>query len=148
MPILLYMLAALVAGAAVAYQPLINAVLARAIGSTTGAAAVSLCVAFLGGLALVGLTGAGDMSRATLAQVPWWVFFAGLIGTAFVAACVAIAPVIGGLLFFACVVAGQLGGAMLADHFGWFGTTVRPISALRLLGLAFVLGGALLVQRG
>ena len=54
----------------------------------------------------------------------------------------------GGLLFFACVVAGQLGGAMLADHFGWFGVVVRPISLVRLLGLALVLGGALLVQRG
>ena len=37
---------------------------------------------------------------------------------------------------------------MLADHFGWLGVAVRPISLVRLVGLALVLGGAVLVQRG
>jgi transporter family-2 protein len=94
------------------------------------------------------LTGTGEMSRATLSTVPWWVFLAGFVGTVFVAGGVVIAPVIGGLLFFACVIAGQLLGATLADHLGLFGLDVRPVSALRLLGIALVLGGALVAQRG
>lgn len=148
MPILPYMLSAVLLGALVAFQPLANAILARAIGSPYGAAAISIAVAGIGALAMIGVTGRGDIGRATLASVPWWVFCAGLVGTVFVAGGVVIAPVTGGLLFFACVVAGQLGGAMLADNFGWFGVVVRPISLVRLLGLALVLGGALLVQRG
>ena len=97
---------------------------------------------------MVALTGRGDISRATLASVPWWVYLAGFAGTLFVAGGVVIAPVTGALLFFICVVAGQLLGATLADHFGLFGLDLRPVSPARLIGLALVVGGAVLVQLG
>ena len=148
MAVLAYLSAAVLLGALVSVQPLMNAVLARALGSAYGAAAISIAVAFLGAVAMLAVTGRGDTSRAALASVPWWIYLAGLVGTVFVAGGVVIAPVTGALLFFACVVFGQLVGAMLADHVGAFGVAVRPISALRLLGLALVLAGAVLVQRG
>ena len=80
--------------------------------------------------------------------MPWWVYLAGFVGTIFVAGGVVIAPVTGALLFFACVIAGQLIGATLADHFGLFGVALRPVSPARLAGIALVLGGAILAQRG
>ena len=80
--------------------------------------------------------------------MPWWVYLAGFAGTLFVAGGVVIAPVTGALLFFICVVAGQLLGATLADHFGLFGLDLRPVSPARLIGLALVVGGAVLVQLG
>jgi transporter family-2 protein len=147
MGILVYMAAAAALGIVVAFQPLVNAILARAIGSAYGAAAVSILVALLGAIAMVGITGRGEMTRATLGSVPWWVYLAGFVGTVFVAGGVVIAPAIGALLFFACVIAGQLTGATLADHFGLFGLEVRPVSLGRLAGIALVLGGALLAQR-
>jgi len=143
-----YMVAAAVLGMLVAFQPLMNAVLARAIGSAYGAATISILVAALGAIVMALLTGTGEMSRATLSTVPWWVFLAGFVGTVFVAGGVVIAPVIGGLLFFACVIAGQLFGATLADHLGLFGLVTRPVSALRLLGIGLVVAGALVAQRG
>ena len=143
-----YLAAALVMGTLLSFQPLMNAVLARAIGSSWGAAAVSLVVAGLGGVAIAALAGRGDLSRATLATVPWWIFLAGLIGALFVAGGVVIAPVTGAQLFFATVIGGQLLGATLADHFGLFGLAVRPLSLERALGLALVIAGALLVRRG
>ncbi len=148
MPILVYLAAAAALGAIIAFQPLVNAILARAIGSPYGAAAISILVAALGAAAMVAVTGRGDISRATLASVPWWVYLAGFAGTLFVAGGVVIAPVTGALLFFICVVAGQLLGATLADHFGLFGLDLRPISPARLIGLALVVGGAVLVQLG
>ena len=148
MPIWIYLLAAGTLGVFVAWQPLMNAVLARATGSAIGASAISILVAFLGALVLLAVYGRGDMSRAALTSVPWWVYLAGLIGTAFVAGGVMIAPVTGALLFVLCVVAGQLFGATLADHFGAVGIQVRPISLERLAGLALVLAGVVLVQRG
>lgn len=148
MPIVIYLAVAMGLGAMLAMQPLINAILARAIGSSFGAAAISVIVAGLGGLVMAMLAGRGDTSRAALATVPWWVFLAGLIGTAFVAGALVIAPVTGALLFFVCVVAGQMLGATVADHFGLFGVLVRPISLARVAGLALVIGGAVLVQRG
>jgi transporter family-2 protein len=142
------MLAAILLGVVVTFQPLMNAILARAIGSPYGAAAISILVAALGAVVMVAFAGRGDLSRAALASVPWWIYLAGFIGTLFVASGVVIAPITGALLFFVCVVAGQLLGAMLADHFGLFGLQVRPASLQRLLGLTLVLGGAILVQRG
>ena len=143
-----YMAAAVALGAILAWQPLMNAILSRAIGSPWGATAVSIMVSWLAAMAMALAFGHGTMTRATLATVPWWVYLAGLIGTAFVGGAVVIAPVTGGLLFFACVIAGQLAGATLADHFGFFGLAVRPVSLARALGIALVLGGALLAQRG
>ena len=148
MPIWIYLLAAGTLGVLVSWQPLLNAVLARATGSAIGASAISILVAFIGALALLSIWGRGDMSRAALLSVPWWVYLAGVIGTAFVAGGVMIAPVTGALLFVLCVVAGQLFGATLADHFGAFGIQVRPVSWERLAGLALVLAGVILVQRG
>lgn len=148
MPVVYYVMLAGVLGVTVSFQPLMNAVLARAIGSPFGAAAISISVAALGALVMVAVTGRGEISRATLAAVPWWIYLAGLVGTLFVAGGVVIAPVTGAQLFFVSVIAGQLIGATLADHFGLFGLDLRPISLERLLGLGLVLGGALLVQRG
>lgn len=148
MAILPYLAAAMGMGMLISFQPLMNAMLARAIGSPYGAAAVSLVVAGLGGLLIAVVAGRGDMSRAALAGVPWWVFLAGLIGSLFVAGGVVIAPVTGAQLFFVTVVAGQLMGATLADHFGLFGLATRPLSLERAAGLALVLCGAFLVRRG
>ncbi|HPG21704.1 MAG TPA: DMT family transporter [Amaricoccus sp.] len=148
MYIWIYLAAAVALGIVVAVQPLLNAILARATGSPITAATISILVAFLGSLALFGLGDRGDTSRAALATVPWWVYLAGLIGTAFVAGGVVIAPVTGALLFFLCVVGGQLLGAALADHFGAFGLDIRPLSPARLAGLALVLAGVVLVRQG
>jgi transporter family-2 protein len=148
MPPIGHMIAALIVGALVSAQPPMNAILARAIGSSYGAAAISIGVAMLCALVLVAVAGTGDISRATLAGVPWWVYLAGTVGAIFVAGGVVIAPVTGALVFFVCVIAGQLLGAMIVDHFGAFQLAVRPISLLRLFGLALVLLGAVLVQRG
>jgi bacterial/archaeal transporter family-2 protein len=148
MPILVYLAAAAALGVIIAFQPLANAILARAIGSPYGAAGISIAIAALGAIVMVTLAGRGDVSRATLASVPWWVYLAGFAGTLFVAGGVVIAPVTGALLFFVCVVAGQLLGATLADHFGLMGLDLRPVSPARLAGLALVVGGAVLVQLG
>ncbi len=148
MQIFSYLAAAVGLGVLVAIQPLMNAVLARAIGSAFGAAGISILVAFLGAVVMVLVSGRGDLSRAALASVPWWIYLAGLVGTIFVAGGVVIAPVTGALVFATCVVAGQLLGATLVDHFGLFGLAIRTASPLRLLGLAFVASGAVLALRG
>jgi len=148
MTALYYMSAAIVVGVLVALQPPLNAILTRAVGNPFGATAISISVALTFALLLLTLTGRGDMSRAALSTVPWWVYFAGIIGAIYVAAGVVIAPATGGLLFFVCVVAGQLLGAMIIDHLGAFGLDVRAVTPLRLGGFALVMAGALMVLRG
>jgi transporter family-2 protein len=57
-----------------------------------------------------------------------------------------LAPRIGIGLFLAAFVAGQIGGGVLLDHLGAFGTTVRPADARRLLGIGALLAGVALVR--
>ena len=142
-----YMLAALAVGIVVSFQPPMNGMLAKSVGSAYGAAAVSIGIAFASIVLLVLIAGHGEISRRTLGSVSWWVYLSGTIGAAFVAAGAAIAPVTGGLVFFICIVAGQLIGSMLVDHFGAFGLEVRSMSPMRFMGLAMVLGGAVLVSQ-
>ncbi|HUG61180.1 MAG TPA: DMT family transporter [Methylomirabilota bacterium] len=148
MPVWGYMIAAMTIGALLSIQPPLNAILARAIGNSIGAATISIAVAFLCAIALMLFTGRADLSRAALASAPWWVYLAGTVGMIFVAGGVVIAPITGALLFFVCIVAGQLLGATVADHFGLFELPERSITLQRIAGLALVLGGAILVQRG
>jgi bacterial/archaeal transporter family-2 protein len=146
MQILLFAAAAIVVGVLAALQPVLNTVLARAIGNPFGAGFISIAISLLASFAIILVAGRGDLSRATLASVPWWVYLAGLVGPIFVLSGILLAPITGVLAFFMCVVAGQLVGATLLDHFGAFGIQVRPVSLMRLLGLALVLAGALLTQ--
>lgn len=148
MQILPYLFSALGLGVLVAWQPLINALVARAIGSSYGAALISISITLVGAILVVAFAGRGDISRATLGTLPWWVFLGGFIGTLFVGGGVIIAPVTGALVFVACVVGGQLIGATIADHFGLFGITVREVTPQRLAGLALVVSGAALALRG
>jgi len=145
--ILPYLLSAVGLGALVAFQPLMNAVVARAVGSAYGAALISIVITLVGAIVVVAVAGRGEISRATLGAVPWWIFLGGFIGTLFVGGGVVIAPVTGALVFVACVVAGQLIGATVADHFGLFGIAVRTVTPLRLVGLALVAAGAILALR-
>lgn len=144
----LYMFAAIAVGALVSAQPPLNAILSRAVGSAYGATAISIFVAFLCILLLLTVTGSGNIKVETLMSVPWWVYLAGVVGALFVGSGVVIAPVTGALVFFVCVIAGQLIGSTLADHFGAFGLEVREISVWRLLGVLLVLVGAVMVWRG
>ncbi|KZM48761.1 hypothetical protein OA90_18970 [Labrenzia sp. OB1] len=143
-----YMLATVVVGMVLSTQPPLNSMLGRAVGSAYGAATISIAVALASILVFIVFSGWGDMSRKTLGSVPWWVYLSGIAGAIFVASGPVVAPVTGAMVFFVCIVAGQLIGSMLADHFGAFGLDVRTVSVWRLLGLAMVLGGALLVSRG
>lgn len=146
MHLLGYMLAAICVGAMISTQPPLNAILARAIGSSLGATGISIFVAFLCISAVLLVTGAGEVSRAF--SVPWWVYLAGVVGAIFVGAGVVIAPVTGALVFFVCVIAGQLIGSTIADHLGAFGLAVREATPTRILGILLVLGGAIMVSRG
>jgi len=46
------------------------------------------------------------------------------------------------------VLAGQLGMALLLDHFGWAGFRQASISVGKLAGLALIVAGIWLIRRG
>ena len=139
-------LGAFLIGLAFAQQPLINAAVARTLGSPVAAAILSVSVTCLCLLPLLPL--GGTLRPTVVAALPWWAVCGGLIGVLIVAGSASLVPLTGAALFVVCLVAGQLSGAAIADHVGAFGLPVRAASPRRLVGLAFVVLGAILVQRG
>ncbi|MDE0520530.1 MAG: DMT family transporter [Boseongicola sp.] len=148
MQMLGFMLAAIAVGAMITVQPPMNAIISRHVGSAFVATSISILVAFLCSLLVVAVSGVGRVAPATLAAIPWWAYLGGVVGAIFVGSGVVLAPATGALAFFVCIVAGQLVGSTIVDHYGAFGMAVREISLSRLAGVILVLAGAVLVGRG
>lgn len=139
--------AAFVVGGGLAVQSIVNAGLARAVGSSALAAAVSFWV---GGVVLTVACFSTMNVPAALASARglgfgWWIG-GGLLGMVFVTTLVAAVPRIGVASTMAFVIAGQLLGAALLDHFGVLGIETHPLTAARMAGVALLIGGALLVR--
>jgi transporter family-2 protein len=144
--VILYLLFALVAGAALPVQAGVNSELARWVGSPIRASFVSFAV---GTIALFLLSVAIFKplpSGARLAEAPWWVWVGGGLGALYVAASIVTAPRLGAATLVAAVVAGQVVASLLVDQFGWVGFPEHPVSAGRVVGLASVFAGVVLVR--
>ncbi|NJR77229.1 DMT family transporter [Sphingomonas corticis] len=145
MPQLLPILAVLIAGLGVAVQPPTNAALAKASGSVWLAALVSFAV---GTLVLLVVWAVDRTPLSELKGAPWWAWFGGLYGAAFVAALAFATPRLGLAATLTMAIGAQVVTALLLDRFGWLGLQQQPISWGRLGGVALVLIGVLLVRRG
>jgi transporter family-2 protein len=143
--VLVAVLGALISGAFAALQTPTNAMLSRAVNSPVNAALISFAVgtAALFVIALV----LGVKPPAAMRGLPAYDWAGGLYGAFFVTAAAFAAPRIGLALFIALLIAGQLGMALLLDHLGAFGLERRPVDAGRLLGVAAILAGVLLIRR-
>lgn len=141
-----YMLFAVAAGAGVAAQAIINARLRFILGAPVWAATAQFVVGLLmlGVVALVtqqSLPAAGSLARA-----PWWMWTGGLFGATFILMSVIVTAKLGTALMMASTIVGQLGAALVIDHFGWFGATIIPISPTRVLGAILLAVGVILIR--
>jgi transporter family-2 protein len=141
------MIAAALIGLAISQQPVINGATAGALGSAIAAAAFSLSLSALIVLAAVGLSGAPVRMDQVFA-LPWWSLLGGVIGAIFVAGGATLVPITGAAVFFTCLIAGQLAGAVFADAVGAFGLEAREVSVRKLLGVALAFAGVVLVRWG
>lgn len=136
---------AVIAGLCVATQTPTNAMLARSTGSLWLAASIS----FSGGTALV-VAAWLLIDRTPLAaarQAPAWAWIGGLYGAFFVAAVAFAAPRLGLALTLTLTIAAQLTAAVIFDHFGLLGLDRTAVTLPRLMGVALILVGVLLVRR-
>jgi transporter family-2 protein len=86
-------------------------------------------------------------STATMARVPLWAWSGGLFGAIFIALSIVTIPKLGGAAYIAILVTGQMIAALVLDHFGWLGIPERQIDLPRLLGVALLIGGVVLIRR-
>ena len=134
------------AGASVVQQVL-NANLRAALNS----AAWSGFVSYLVGLACMALliVALRDPARpaSVAVRLPWWAWGGGLFGATFIGLAVLLVPQLGAATFIALLVTGQMLAPVALDHFGLLGLAQRPVDLPRLLGVAPLVGGGVLVRR-
>jgi transporter family-2 protein len=85
--------------------------------------------------------------REQVAGVPLWAWFGGFLGAAYVTVATLAGPRLGAMLLLALTVAGQMVASLVVDHNGWLGFAQQPVTALRLIGVAFLVLGIFLIAR-
>jgi len=135
------------AGLGLALQVGMNAQLRKVLQSANAAALISFLVGTCALVALLLVMRPPMPGRDTLAAVPLWAWFGGLFGAFYVSISTIVAAELGAASLLALALVGQLGMALLVDHFGWLDLPVNPISWTRLAGVALLAAGAWLVTR-
>ena len=135
------------AGLSVFVQQVFNANLRTGLNSTAWSGFVSylLGVVFMVCLAIV--LRDPIPSANTIGRVPGWAWSGGIFGAIFIALSIVTIPKLGGAAYIALLVTGQMVAALAFDQFGWLGIPQRSIDLPRLLGVALLVGGVVLIRR-
>ena len=134
------------AGALITVQSVLNAALGKRTGSLGSVLLLTLVsIALLIPLVLL-IPGTADL-RQLPGPSQWYLYAGGLLGIAILATPIVLVPRIGATATLTALVAGQLTLAVVVDHFGVLGVPRAEITATKVLGLALLVGGALLVTR-
>lgn len=137
----------LVAGLGITVQIGMNSQLRKVLQSANTAALISFLVGTLALIALLLATRAELPSRDTLASVPVWAWFGGVMGAFYVATSTVVAAELGTASLLGLALAGQLATALVIDHFGWLGLPEHPITWVRVAGVGFLALGVWLIAR-
>ena len=135
------------AGVGIPLLAALNANLGQRIGSPVAAGVVLFAVAFASALVVLLLTG-GAGALAKVPGQPPVLFLAGCLVAFYVLTITFVAPRFGLANAILFVLLGQLVSAAVIDATGLMGLAARPVSAVRLLGLAVMAVGVFLSQRG
>jgi transporter family-2 protein len=138
---------AVLAGTLVPLQAGLNAQLRLRLDSPHYATLVSVVVSLLG-ITLFCLVARLPMPNPLLvARVPWWVWTGGIVGVVYVFMVLILAPKLGATALIASIIGGQVLCSVVLDHWGLIGFSQHPLNAGRLVGIALLFGGVILIQR-
>jgi len=134
------------AGCLVGMQAPINSRLGRSVGSVE-AATFSFLVgtAALVLILLVARGGVGGLVH--VGRAPWWALVGGLLGAVYVSVALVAVRTLGASGLTAVVIGGQLAISVAIDRFGLLGVAKQSVGAQRILGLALLAVGVVLVVR-
>ncbi|HXB64561.1 MAG TPA: DMT family transporter [Solirubrobacteraceae bacterium] len=134
------------AGALVGMQAPVNARLGRGVGSLQAAlfsflvGTVALAVA-----ATVAKGGLGSFRH--VGGVPWWALIGGLLGATYVTVAILTVRTLGATGLTVAVITGQLAISVAIDRLGLLGIARQPLALHRIVGLALLVAGVVLVVR-
>jgi transporter family-2 protein len=137
---------ALLAGAVLPLQGAINAQLRADLDAPITAGAWSFVVAAATMLLVLAATSLRPAEPARLDRVPWWGWLGGLCGATYVTAVFVLIPEIGVAPTIGLTVAGQQLASLFVDAYGLLRLPRRPVTAVRLGGVATLLAGVALIQ--
>ncbi len=140
-------LVAILAGMSLPVQAVLNAKMGKALGDPIYASLISFVFGAISMFiyALITKVNLGAINQA--ANVHWPVWLAGTMGAFYVTAVIILTPKLGAALAFSLVTAGQLGVAIILDHYGWLGMPVHIISWPRLVGILLVTVGVVIIHK-
>jgi bacterial/archaeal transporter family-2 protein len=143
----LAMLLAVAAGVSVVVQQALNANLRVALSSAAWSGFVSYFVGVVC-MALLALALRDPLpSAGVVARVPWWAWSGGVFGAIFIGLAIVLVPQLGAATFIALLITGQMLASITFDHFGWLGLAPRAIDLPRLVGVALLIAGVVLIRR-
>jgi bacterial/archaeal transporter family-2 protein len=86
-------------------------------------------------------------SVAAVRRGTWWAYSGGLFGAIFIGLAIFLVPQLGAATFIVLLVTGQMLASVMFDHFGWLGLAQRSIDLPRLIGIALLIGGCVVIRR-
>src|SRR5215203_5154264 len=143
LPVLL----AIAAGVSIVVQQVLNANLRAALNSAAWSGFMSYFVGVVC-MALLAAALRDPIPSASVAvRIPWWAWSGGLFGAIFIGLAIFLVPQLGAATFIALLVAGQMLASVTFDHFGWMGLAQRSVDLPRLIGVALLITGVVLIRR-
>jgi bacterial/archaeal transporter family-2 protein len=134
------------AGCLVGMQAPINSRLGRALGSVQ-AATFSFLVGTVLLLLIASFVRGGLGNLGQVGRAPWWALIGGLLGAVYVTVALVAVRTLGASGLTAVVITGQLAISVVIDRFGLLGVARQPVGLQRVLGLALLVAGVVLVVR-
>ena len=131
----------------IAVQAVVNTRLGRELGNPFLGTLISFLIGTLAIALYCVATRAAIPATETLARIPWWAWIGGLLGAFFVTVVITTTPKIGVGSLVGLTVGGQMLMAVCLDHFGRLGLARHPITPGRLLGMALLIAGVVLLKR-
>ena len=139
-------IAGVAAGGLIALQSVLNAALGKRTGDLGSVFIVTLISIALVLPLLFLFPGTADL-RGLPGPSQWYLYLGGALGILIVAAPIILVPRIGATATLTALVVGQLTLAVIIDQFGLFGVPRSELSATRVLGVAALAFGTLLIVK-
>ena len=133
-------------GTGLVLQQALNADLRVSLNSAAWAGFISYIGGTLCMIVLIFIMGDGIPSAAAVVRTPWFSWTGGLFGAIYIALGILLLQQLGAATFISLLVAGQMIGSLLFDHYGLFGIPQHPIDLTRLAGAGLLVAGVVLIR--
>lgn len=143
----IFLLMALIAGAALPTQAAVNNKLANVLQQPLLAALVSFSVGTVALLLYCLVTNVPLRAVTAAKNVSAVAWTGGLLGAYVVTAVILLVPRLGVAVTFSLIIAGQMLITLVLDHYGLLGVPIRSVNLPRVLGVLLIIAGVVLIRK-